>query len=101
MKLLLVTTVKEYEVDLIQLFKKNNIRTFSNTSINGFKTDVDDDLTDNWFPDNEENINSVLFFSFTNKEKIEELLKAIKIYNSNLKSTNLIKALVLNVEKFI
>jgi len=101
MKLVLVTTVKEYEVDLIQLFKKNKIKTFSNTSINGFKTTNDSELTDDWFQNNEENINSVLFFSFTNKEKIEELLKAIEIYNSKLKSTNYIKALVLNVEKFV
>ena len=38
MKFLIVTLVKEFEKDVLKLFKDANITSFSNVDINGFKS---------------------------------------------------------------
>lgn len=101
MKFLIITSIKEFEKDTLRLFKKANITAFSNVDVNGFKTQNTENLIDNWFSSSTDNINSILFFTFTNKEKIDILLEEVKIFNSNNKSNNPLRAIVLDVEKFV
>ena len=100
MKLLLLTAVKSYEKQAAQLFKNAGILAFSHADINGFKALDQEDLLDNWFSSSSENINSILFFTFTEKTKTDLLLKELKNFNSSVKSTNPMRAVVLNIEIF-
>lgn len=101
MKLLVITAVKSYEKQAVQLFKKAGILTFSNTDINGFKTADQEDLSDNWFSSSQANVKSVLFFSFSEEEKIDLLLKEMEILNTEIESGNPLRAIVLNIEKYL
>lgn len=101
MKLLIVTCIKEYEKETIELFMKANITAFSNTDINGFKTNDVQNLISNWFSSSTSNVNSSLFFTFTDKERIDKLLEEAKIFNDNTKSNNPLRAIVLDIEKFV
>jgi hypothetical protein len=101
MKFLIVTSVKQHEKEVLRLFKKALITSFSNTDINGFKTQSVENLIDNWFSNSSDKVASTLFFTFTNKEKIDNLLKEIKIFNKNKELINPVRAIVLDVSKSI
>ena len=100
MKLLIVTAVKSYEKEAVKLFKQAGILAFSNTDINGFRALDQEDLIDNWFSSSTQNVKSVLFFTFTEEEKIDLLLKELEILNARIESENPPRAIVLNIEKF-
>lgn len=100
MKLLLITAVKSFEKQTAKLFKQAGINAFSHTDINGFKALDQEDLIDNWFSSSTENVNSVLFFSFAEADKIDLLLEDLKKLNASMAGENPLKAVVLNIEKF-
>lgn len=101
MKLLIITSVKQYEKETVRLLKKANITAFSNADINGFKTSDKENLISNWFSSATDNVKSILFFTFTENEKIDVLLHEINIFNAALESDNPLRAIVLDVEKFV
>jgi hypothetical protein len=101
MKFLIITCIKEYEKETVSLFEKAKITTFSNTDINGFKTADTENLISNWFSSSTDNVKSILFFTFTEKEKIDILLEEVKNFNENIESNNPLRAIVLDIEKFI
>ncbi len=101
MKLLIITSVKEYEKETVRLFKKAGITAFSNAEINGFKTTDTENLISNWFSSTTDNVRSILFFTFTEKEKIDFMLVEIKTFNASMESENPLRAIVLPIENFI
>jgi len=101
MKFLIVTLVKEYEKDVLHLFKKAQITSFSDVDINGFHSKSIENLVDNWFSGDANKVRSTMFFTFTQKEKIDLLLKEIKTFNSQEGLSNPLRAIVLNVSQFI
>ncbi len=101
MNFLIVTLVKEYEKEVLQLFKKAQIISFSNVDINGFHSKSVENLIDNWFSNNANKVRSTMFFTFTQKEKIDLLLKEIKTFNLQKELSNPLRAIVLDVSQFI
>ncbi|NQW36379.1 MAG: hypothetical protein HQ471_05170 [Flavobacteriales bacterium] len=101
MKFLIVTLVKEFEKDVLKLFKDANITSFSNVDINGFKSTSVENLIDNWFSNSTDKVQSTMFFTFTEKEKINTLLTEIKIFNEQKHLTNPLRAIILDVAQFI
>ncbi|NCP21410.1 MAG: hypothetical protein COS42_02745 [Flavobacteriales bacterium CG03_land_8_20_14_0_80_35_15] len=101
MKFLIITSVKEHEKDVLNLFKKAKITAFSDVDINGFKTNSAENLIDNWFSNSTDKIRSTLFFTFTEKEKIAVLLEAFKQFNQQKNLINPLRAIVLDVAQFI
>lgn len=101
MEFLIVTTVKEFEKEVLNMFKTSQITSFSNVDINGFKTTKAENLIDNWFSNSTDKVASSLFFTFTEKKKIDVLLAEIKVFNERKNLTNPLRAIVLDVDKFI
>jgi len=101
MKFLIVTLVKEYEKDVLHLFKKAKITSFSDVDINGFHSKSVENLIDNWFSGDTDKVRSTMFFTFTKKEKIDLLLQEIKVFNTQEELANPLRAIVLDVAKFI
>ena len=99
MKLLIVTCIKEKET--VELFMKAHITAFSNTDINGFKSNTAQNLISNWFSSSTDHVNSVLFFTFAEIDKIDKMLMETKKFNENTKSNNPLRAIVLDIEKFV
>ncbi|NNK11064.1 MAG: hypothetical protein HKP08_06945, partial [Flavobacteriaceae bacterium] len=54
-----------------------------------------------WFPSEKADVDSSLFFSFTDDEKIEVLFRLIEEFNTTLETQNPIRAVVLPIEKSI
>lgn len=101
MKFLAITCIKEFEKETVNLFKKAKINAFSNMDINGFKTQDPENLINNWFSSSADNVKSILFFTFTAKDKIDKLLEEVKTFNNNTESNNPLRAVVLNIENFV
>ena len=101
MKLVLVTAVEEFQEDVLKIFKKANIENFSSSDIDGYKNSPQLLMASNWFSGVKSGNESIMFFSFTKKEKIDDLFNLIEEFNNNLETNNPLKAIVVPVEKFI
>jgi hypothetical protein len=101
MKLVIVTAVEEFQKDVLKLFKKAKIESFSSSDIDGYKNAASLLMTNSWFPSVKGGNESSLFFSFTEDEKIDSLFSLIKEFNNNLETNNPIKAIVVPIEKYI
>ena len=100
-KLLIVTVVSYYEKEVRQLFKKANIESFSGTHIEGYKDVPSVIAHSSWFPSEKGGANSIMFFSFTEDEKIDLFFSLVKEFNANVKSNNPIHAVVAPIERSI
>lgn len=101
MKLIIVTSVAEYEKKVCELFKKSCIEVYSSAPIEGHKFLGVENLQDNWFSANRNTYDSIVYFSFTDEDKIDVLLENIQQFNEKQKSNNPVKAIVLPIEKFV
>lgn len=101
MKLVIVTVVDYNKKDIIKLFKQAQIKNFSESDIEGFKTNGSLKLGANWFASESSGADSEMFFSFAEEENIDALFGLIKEFNANLETNNPIKAVVVPIEKFI
>ena len=101
MKLVIVTAVEQFQKDVLKLFKKANIENFSSSDIDGHKNTPSLLMASNWFSTEKSGNGSTMFFSFTNKEKIDDLFILIEEFNNNLETYNPLKAIVVPVERFI
>ena len=100
MKLLLVTSVKEYEKEIPVLFRNSGIINYSASDIKGFTKGKKADLVDNWFSSTTEGVSSVLYFAFTKEACANQLLEALDMFNDTI-SSNPMRGIVLDVEKFV
>lgn len=101
MKLVIVTAVEEFHNEIIKLFKNANIENFSESSIDGYKNIASILVASNWFSGEKSSNKSNMFFSFTEEENIDNLFNLIEVFNSNIETSNPIKAIVLPIEKCI
>ena len=102
MKLLIVTVVDEFQKDVLQLFKKANIESFSGSDIEGYKNGTSSFMMNtSWFPSQKSGADSSMFFSFTEDKKIDLFFELVKKFNENLETNNPIHAVVVTIEKSI
>jgi membrane protease subunit (stomatin/prohibitin family) len=99
MKLLLVTSLKEYQKTVAEIFNKSGIAVFSVTKTIGFKDQRQHNLLDDWFTSGTDQFDSVFVFSFTEEEKSEKALNLIREYNSKNDTGFPIRAFVIPVDK--
>lgn len=97
----MITTVKEYEKDICQLFKSVKIEAYSTYDIQGHKLQAPVNIQDNWFSSNRDTFDSTMYFSFTHENQIDKMLNEVKIYNKDKAITNPVKAIVMDIEKHV
>lgn len=101
MKLLIVTAVADFEQEMLSLFKKANISSFSGSHIDGFKNTASLLRSASWFPTEQGGVESMMFFSFTEEEKIGALFGLLAEFNKHLETQNPVKAVVLPIEQYL
>jgi len=101
MKLLIITSVLEFEKEVCKLFKKAEINVYSTSDIQGHKFFSSKNIQDNWFSAQRDSYDSKLYFSFTSEEKVDAIFKSVEELNLEKSNSNPIKAIVLDIEKFI
>lgn len=100
-KLLIVTVVSYYEEQVLQLFKEASIESFSGTQIKGYKDAPSLLANSSWFPSQKGGANSIMFFSFTDDDKIDLFFSLVEKFNKDLKTNNPIHAIVAPIERSI
>jgi len=101
MKLVLVTAVEAFHNEIIQLFREATIENFSESDIDGYKNKSSVLVASDWFSGVKDRTNSIMFFSFTEEDKIDNLFRLIKEFNNNLEINSPVRAIVVPVEKSI
>ncbi|QKJ64317.1 hypothetical protein [Flavobacterium sp. M31R6] len=99
MKLLLITAVKEFENQIKQLLKKASVQSFSYQEVKGFKNSTGEAVESNWFGSEMNETDSILFYAFTAKEKVDALFELVEYFNVEQESLSHIHIAVLNIEK--
>jgi nitrogen regulatory protein PII len=101
MKLLLITAVKEFEKEIKQLLKKSAVSSFSYQDVKGFKDSSKEAMENNWFATPTQENESILFYVFVKKEKVDTLFELVEDFNSKQKTVSKIHVVVLCIEKSI
>ncbi len=100
-KLLIVTVVSYYEEQVLKLFKEVNIESFSGSRIKGYRDVPTIVANSSWFPSQKGGANSIMFFSFTDDDKIDLFFSLVEKFNKDLKTNNPIHAIVAPIERSI
>jgi hypothetical protein len=102
MKLLIVTSLKEFKKDVSNILGKAQIPIFSFSDIIGVKANYIPELSDDWFTsDSDREFRSVFFFSFTDNEKAENALEQIAVFNTLDRVEYPVRGFILPVEKAV
>jgi hypothetical protein len=99
MKLLFVTSLKEYQKIVADILNKAGIPVFSVTETIGFKDQHDTNLLDNWFSSGSEQFNSIFAFSFADEARSYKAMELIKEHNAKNETGFPIRAFIVPVEK--
>jgi hypothetical protein len=99
MKLLLVTSLNEYQKTVADIFNKSGIAVFSVTKTIGFKDQRTHNLLDDWFTSGTDQFDSIFVFSFTEEAKSEKALNLIKEYNLKNDTGFPIRAFIIPVDQ--
>jgi hypothetical protein len=98
MKLLVVTSLKEYQKDLANIMDLAGVTVFSVTETRGFRDQHTPNLLDSWFASGGEQFDSIFLFSFTEAAKADRALWLIREYNTENRTGFPIRAFVMAVE---
>jgi hypothetical protein len=102
MKLLIVTSLKEFRNDIQNILKQAQIPVFSYSEITGVKSSYAPELSNNWFTsDSNHEFRSVFFFSFTDSEKAEQVLDKLIEFNTQDRVEYPVRGFILPVEKSV
>lgn len=99
MKLLIVTSLKEYQKEVATIFEHAGIKVFSVSETKGFKEDHNVNLLDSWFSSGKEHFDSVFLFSFTPEGSAEKAMDLINAFNDANKTNFPIRAFIVPVDK--
>ena len=99
MKMLVVMSVKEDLQKVRLIFEKAEVTVFSVSDTTGYSTLNTGDLLNNWFASGKEKTEALFFFSFTEEDSAEKVLKGVVLYNNEKQRMFPIRAFLLPVEK--
>ena len=99
MKLLVITSLKEYQSKLAHIMEEAEIPIFSVSETIGFKDHKTPNLLDNWFSSGNEQFDSIFMFSFIEQKKAERALELIQTYNTENVTGFPIHAFIIPVDR--
>lgn len=99
MKFFITACLKEYQEEVINIFKQANIHVFSVTDVIGFKDSHPQNLLADWFASGEEKFDSLMLFSFTPAANAKQAMQLIQQYNETAKTSFPVRAFIVPVEK--
>ena len=99
MKLLIVTSLKEYLPAISEMLKQAQIAVFSVSKTTGMKTADVSNLLDDWFGSHSGEFDSIFVFSFTSGDAAVKALELMEEYNRINNTDFPIRAFILPVEQ--
>jgi nitrogen regulatory protein PII len=99
MKLLIITSILEFEADIKQLLKKSQVLHYSYQQVTGHRGNATENLESNWFASNALETESILFYAFVNKENVHRVFEQVEIFNQQQQSDSHVHVVSLAIEK--
>ena len=99
MKLLVITAIREFEIDIKRQLKKAEVNTFSLQYVTGYRDSTEDAVESNWFSSEMNQTQSILFYAFVKKENVDKLFNLVQEFNSKQKTMSKIHLAIINIEK--
>lgn len=99
MKLLIITSLKEYLPQVSALLKQARVAVYSVSKTTGIRTEGGDSLLDDWFGSHSGEFDSVVLFSFTEETAAAAAVDLVDGYNKENNTDFPLRAFVLPVEK--
>jgi hypothetical protein len=99
MKFLVITAVREFEKGIKLILKKAEVKTFSYKEVTGYKDVSDEPMIGNWFASDMHENESMLFYAFVKKDKVNQVFEHVEQFNSKLETKSKIHVAVINIEK--
>ncbi|WP_312818796.1 hypothetical protein [Kaistella carnis] len=99
MKLLLITAIKEFESEIKNILVKSGVKSFSYSTVEGFKNNGQSNVVDNWFASSYAEIDSLLFTVFLPEENTPLILKKIEEFNSGQETLSKVHIALINLEQ--
>lgn len=98
MKLLIITSISEFEKEIKQMLVKANVKNFSYKEVIGYHNTSDEALGDNWFATEMNENESILFYAFVPSENVEMVFNAINEFNGKQETLSKIHVATVNIE---
>ncbi|NHM07560.1 hypothetical protein G4D82_10035 [Flavobacterium sp. CYK-4] len=99
MKLLIINAVKAFEAEVKKLLLQAKVHSFSYSEVNGFRDSSQDAIQSNWFASELNETESVLFYAFVAKDRVDTVFEMIGAFNAQQEVLSQIHVAVLNIEK--
>lgn len=99
MKLLVITSLKEYLPAVSTLLQQAGVAVYSVSRATGMRTTDDADLLDDWFGSATGEFDSVVVFSFTTEMAADKAMNLVNDHNKTLDTGFPLRAFVLPVER--
>ena len=99
MKLLIITSISEFEKEIKQMLVKANVKNFSYKEVIGYHNTSDEAIGDNWFATEMNENESILFYAFVPSENVEMVFNAINEFNGKQETLSKIHVATVNIEK--
>lgn len=97
--MLIITAVEAYEKDIVDILKESNINAFSSTNVLGHVNNHDPHLDDNWFGNEQQDYNSMLFFAWVKSKYAGLAFQRVEAFNAQVESKSKIHISILNIEQ--
>ncbi len=98
MKLLIITSISEFEKEIKQMLVKANVKNFSYKEVIGYHNTSDEAIGDNWFATEMNENESILFYAFVPSENVALVFNSINEFNAIQETTSKIHVATVNVE---
>jgi hypothetical protein len=99
MKLLVITSIKEFKKDILRMLKEAGVQNFSYREVTGYQDDSENAVELNWFASDMNENESILFYAFVKKESVDSFFNLVEVYNSKQGNESRVHLAVLNIEK--
>ncbi|MBE0391578.1 hypothetical protein [Flavobacterium sp. PL002] len=99
MKLLIITAISSFDSEVKRMLKQSDVKTFTYKTVTGFKDLSEEAIESNWFGSESNESESILYYAFVKKEKVDLFFQLIDIFNEEQKTASHIHVAVLNIEK--
>jgi hypothetical protein len=98
MKLLIITSISEFEKEIKQMLVKANVKNFSYKEVIGYHNTSDEAIGDNWFATEMNENESILFYAFVPSENVALVFNSINEFNAKQETTSKIHVATVNIE---
>ncbi|MGB8704059.1 MAG: hypothetical protein WCD31_03410 [Gillisia sp.] len=100
MKLIIITSIKEFEKNVKDILKKSGIEIYSYRNVTGYKDITEESVENNWFAGEMNENESIMFYAFLEEKNVDRVFESVNNFNATQKTSSNIHIAVLNIEKY-